>query len=176
MFYFTINFNSTQTRFYHSKTLKTASATQNERQLISQQNRNKTNATNRLFGGEERVAQPPPRRAVPADVRERAVVVAVGGAERHLFDGLVEQQRLGGIFDDPQSVRSYVQHGLYFLFLALCKKCYLFLPFSDRLPHKQQLSFIFKWAIFDTDFGNFQTMYFLKIDTYQTYNHKRMIK
>ncbi|CAN8007109.1 unnamed protein product [Ixodes pacificus] len=63
----------------------------------------------RVPDGQEAVAHSAPDGAVPADVREAPVVVAVGGAERHLLNGLVHQELPGAVVHHPQQVPRHVQ-------------------------------------------------------------------
>ncbi len=68
------------------------------------------NVTHRFPDGHESVTHPPPGGAVSADVCETALVVAVGGAERHLLDGLVHDEALSVIVHHAQPVAVHVQH------------------------------------------------------------------
>ncbi len=65
----------------------------------------------RLPDGHEPVAHPPPRGPVAADVGEPPLVVAVGGAEGDLLDGLVHDEPLGLVVHNPEAVAVHVQDG-----------------------------------------------------------------
>ena len=78
--------------------------------------------THRLPVGHEAVAHPPARGAVPADVGEAPLVVAVGGAEGDLLDSLVDDQPLRLVVHHAEAVPVDVQHGADRLPLGVLKE------------------------------------------------------
>ena len=78
--------------------------------------------THRLPVGHEPVAHPASRGAVPADVGEAPLVVAVGRAEGDLLDGLVHDEPLRLVVHHAQAVAVHVQHRAHRLPLRVLRE------------------------------------------------------
>ena len=57
------------------------------------------------------MAHPAPRRSVPTNIGESPLKVPVGRAERHLLNGLVDDQAFGVLVHDTEAVAVDVQDG-----------------------------------------------------------------
>lgn len=62
-----------------------------------------------VLARQEAMAHPAPRRTISTDVAEATLVVAIGRTEADLFDGLIHDQSLGVVLDDPQSIAADVK-------------------------------------------------------------------
>ena len=68
------------------------------------------------------MAHPPAGGAVPADVGESPLVVAVWRAEGDLLDGLVDDEAPRLVVHHSEAVARHVQHSAHALALRLLKK------------------------------------------------------
>ena len=67
--------------------------------------------TYRLSNCHEPVTHPPACGSIPTNIRESSLKVPVGRAERHLLDGLVDDQAFGVLVHNAEAIAVDVQDG-----------------------------------------------------------------